>query len=119
MRTMKEVELMSEQIQNPALFPSGYSEGSSTGNRGSFAMLRNGSNSSNSTPAGPSEAYLSERAFEPYLKVLSNAVLQDGQLPGGQASYAPGSPTCRPTTFKVGGIDAAEDPDAFGPRDGN
>ena len=71
-----------DQIQNPSLFPP-QSRGSSSSqypyaNRGS---IQNGSNNSNSTPVkpGPSEAYLSERAFEPYLKVLSNSNLEDGE----------------------------------------
>ena len=40
-----------------------------------------------------------------------------GQLPAGAANYAPGSPTCRPTTFKAGGVGDLNEKsgESFGP----
>ena len=131
LRVMEAVEGKAYQLQNPGSKKRRSSSSSSSERKVSGARgWRNNTNGTNGTapidfPGGASEAYLQYEAFEPYLKVLSTAVLEDGELPRGTPSYAAGAPTCRPTTFKVGGVAASAgssssrvEPDDFGPTHG-
>jgi hypothetical protein len=136
LRVMEAVEDRAYNLQNPGSKQRKSSSSSSTwdGDRSQGAATsgqrRNDTNDTNGSspidfPGGASEAYLRYEALEPYLNVLSDAVLEDGELPPGTPSYAPGGVTCRPTTFKVGGVDSAASaassrrgqgiPDEFGP----